>query len=1082
MKTPYLKILFFLTLFSWKAFAGSLNDDKDKPKENQPAQVGAAALSPQMKLQLDAALEKLNAQMGSSGVSYVDNMADLISSPPSPDKDKAQQTFAYLDKDEANRYRETLDYNDLVKLPVGLRKKLSDNSTADIGILSASFEPTFAKLTIFVRLKTTINDPNSVVKERELFFGVKDIKFTREGGLTGDFTAVLLGDYIIPMGNWVIKLKGGLDMNTGEIPLNATYAEMGCGQFKQAYLNAEVIFPNSVIVPFNETTRKAVTDGSRVTAQFQTFITSGLRDVLISINSNQAFAVKGYEKVGFKLNNLVLDLSDQYNSSGMAFPANYTGDKSELWRGVYLKNFSVLLPPEFNSGGTNYVSFGASDVLIDRLGFSGKIFYNNTTQFNDLDASGWKITLSKFELEILTNKFQRGSFGGDLYVPVSDAPFKYAATIDLNGNYGMTVTNTGALDFNFWKANATILPGSSVELAVVNGRFKPKAILSGSLGIKTNLGTDAPTEAAALVNFKGITFTNLVLQTETPKVSFGSLGYQNTGHGLANFPLTISSIQLNTAAPNDEFWLTVGVNLNLMDNGVGVSSSTTVTIKAVESATGRLQFKGFSNGGVEINRILIAGNFSAFRFDGEVCIFDNDPVFGKGFAGKLDLLVKKPEIRVCVVAQFGRKTDAGAEYRYWRGEGLATFPAIPVAPPLAINGAALALYSHMAPSTTAGGNLTANGCTITNCSFSENTSASSGIKYVPNKDIALGIRATVSLTLQNAEKAFKGEAGLEMIFNSSWGLNSVGLFGEATLTVDPAKIAPDLTKLASKLGTLANYATPTTASTQANLSTKAKTQFAGSGVQAGVGLKFGLLLTLGADPSLHGEAEVTISVAAGNTEVLYGRKPGKVAGDLTLHFDKDLWYIHVGNPNSRIGVKADVKVLTVDVNAYLMIGYGVPTILPPPPPKVISLFTNYSPPGPRATNEATAIKEGKGFALGAAVEAELRLNIPRTSIKVGYGYFGVGFDILMSNPPPAPCTLNNGVNGWYVQGQGFFGVQAEVLKFANVSFASVLTAGAPNPTWFEGRIELCIVRKWWGNKKCIIGIKTDFSVGDSTCN
>lgn len=80
---------------------------------------------------------------------------------------------------------------------------------------------------------------------------------------------------------------------------------------------------------------------------------------LISINPQQpvAFAVTGYEKFGFIVDRLSLDLSDVENPPGIpgSYFAQAGNDQPDgevnKWRGVYIAQLKVLLPSEFKERG-----------------------------------------------------------------------------------------------------------------------------------------------------------------------------------------------------------------------------------------------------------------------------------------------------------------------------------------------------------------------------------------------------------------------------------------------------------------------------------------------------------------------------------------------------------------------------------------------------------------------------------------------------------------------------------------------------------------------------------------------------------
>ena len=267
---------------------------------------------------------------------------------------KAQNMFVGLDAQ--NQYRDGLNsFDDLAELPIGIRKKVGNN-TIELAIASGFVDTDHAELTIYLRMTMPVTDPNDPsVTTRQLYFGADQIRMTRMGGLTGDFRAVLLGDFTIPYKSFTIKLKGGNGLSPQGIVNEAlTYAEFTCGNgFKQARLVAEVTFPRTTLVPLdaNNNFEPVANPLARVKGTFDFFSTKGLHDVLIQMNFNTPFAVAKYERFAFVVSNVALDLSTVNNPTNFIVPEGYPVTDN-TWQGVYIQQFSLILPPEFKKKST----------------------------------------------------------------------------------------------------------------------------------------------------------------------------------------------------------------------------------------------------------------------------------------------------------------------------------------------------------------------------------------------------------------------------------------------------------------------------------------------------------------------------------------------------------------------------------------------------------------------------------------------------------------------------------------------------------------------------------------------------------
>ncbi len=519
----------------------------------------------------------------------------------------ARKAFSTLDA-QSQYVEGDLTYDDLVTLPVGIRKKIGEN-TIEMAVAKAVFLSEKAELTVYIRMTIPVADVNTGTTERVLYFGADQVGITRNGGLTGDFRAVLLGDFVLPFRNYSIILRGGGGLAAnGQVAGELTYAEFTCGSgFEEARLVADVVFPREVLIPLDKTQNYEVIPNGRVTGHFDFMSDKGLHNVLISVSASSAFAIKGVDRFAFELQNLSIDLSDSLNPSNFVSAIDFPHTASPSWRGVYIENFTVVLPPEFRKKGSEErIAIYAHNVMVDRLGFSGKIGVgspgNLPLTLEEGDASGWRFAVDRVELDIFGNKLRGGRFAGRIALPVSsedNQALAYEGAIEPGGNYRLAISNLEQVDFSFMRAKAVISPGSRVVLDVINGRFKPKAVLHGSMGIYANLNdTQANTVSENgdnILAFKGITFENLVLQTDAPRLTFGKIGYEQSGK-MALFPVVIESFSLlQTASPEqNRIEVGIGVSVNLMNNnsGKGFSGSTMVTFEAEENPDGRWKFKG----------------------------------------------------------------------------------------------------------------------------------------------------------------------------------------------------------------------------------------------------------------------------------------------------------------------------------------------------------------------------------------------------------------------------------------------------------------------------------------------------------
>jgi hypothetical protein len=351
--------------------------------------------------------------------------AAIITEEALAEKEKAKGVFEELDR--ANRYIDDIVDKDLQVLPIGFKKTVG-NGKVEVAVSRAEFYSQYAELTMYVRM--TI--PGEDGKEKILFLGADKVRFTAAGGISS-FKAVLLGDFplIESEDGYSVILKGAGGIGTGGEILdpNQTYAQVDCGQFKEAQIIAQVLIPRKTIIPLTDGTFLPI-ENARVTCDFKARIVGSLDNLVGSLTFRTPFSAPSADGFAFKVVNASFDISNAENPTSMGFPVGYVGDKTAAWQGVFIQNFTVYLPKQFKKkGSTARTSLSALNVLIDRTGFSG-IVEANTPIFsiNEGSASGWAMSLDRLKVSLVQNKLTEGSFAGSVAVS-PDQPLCESNTI-----------------------------------------------------------------------------------------------------------------------------------------------------------------------------------------------------------------------------------------------------------------------------------------------------------------------------------------------------------------------------------------------------------------------------------------------------------------------------------------------------------------------------------------------------------------------------------------------------------------------------------------------------------------------------
>lgn len=921
---------------------------------------------------------------------------------------------------------DNLSHTKQIVLPVGL-KRIVDNIEITLAVNKVVFLPEYSELSIYAKAVIPQADTSG---KRTLYFGAKGIKLSNEGSIIGDANLALLQDIEIPFnnGNMSLLLKGDYDSDTGNSN-SKTYMSIDCKGFKELGLDAEVRFPTSILKRADSGTQS---NDSVVSGSFKTVI-SGWNDIIADI-SLPPFHIVGLDGFVFNLYNVSFDFSDVRNAESVRFPVGYEQKymipgAAALWRGVYAETLEVTLPDQFKNAAGKPTSFSSQNLLIDDNGISGLFTAENILAFNQGDASGWNFSVQTFSLELEANKLIAAGFAGEIGLPFNGDKNKlnYDAIIRENNEYLMRVEAVDSLDFSMFNAKATILPNSYLTLHVVNHRFKPEALLHGYMGL---VDTDKGKSSASIPR---VEFRSLLLKTESPYVSVEYLGYSGKA-SIGNFPISISELSMKSRG--DQVELSARADVTLAKEMFKGKTKLTFAASLKENKNK----KRWHYDGTQIDMIGVDASIAEIiHLKGEVGWQRNDPVYGDGFSGNLDVGIMKPfKVNVGMKARFGKMDD----FHYWFVDGELILPhGIPIVGPLTLKGFSGAVTHRMIGT----GNRTSSG-----------GETFSTTEYVPDQGSGLGLKAAVLL---NVGSIAHGEACFDINFSNRGGLNFVGFYGFAEFSGKKMKTGGLTDKY--------NAILQRESGQQAELS-KLK-QFEPNKAAEIVSpkpeeLRYGISGSLGIqydfrNHSLHAQTELTINALGG---FIQGVGSGNKAGWGVMHIDPDEWYLHLGSPEDRLGVKLSLgNILSIRTGSYLMSGSRIPA-MPPPPVEVVNiLHQDLS----RLTlgRNMDALGLAKGFAFGS----DFQVKTGDITFLMLYANFmaGLGFDIMLKDYGEAECRGRSGavgLDGWYAQGQAYAYLQGELgvkvnLWFLKMKFpiikggaATLMQAMLPNPAFFKG--------------------------------
>jgi len=949
--------------------------------------------------------------------------------------------LAFSKLDNNKNYTDSLTEDDLDKLPVGIKKTIS-NVEYTVAISDVKWLPSHAELTVFARMRTRED-----VANQQLMFGASGIKLSYEGQIFGDAQLVLMDSVTIPIdgGTSAIVLHGHFNVNTGRIDNAATYVTIDCKGFKELGISGHVEVSEKLVTPY-DLKNKRNTPG-RVQSKFK-LTASSWTDILVDLNFDP-FTVNALSDFVFVPRTCVLDFSTLRNSSSINFPSSYTSKymvpgHPELWRGVYFKELLVALPPFF-SKNKEPVFIEARNAWVDNHGLSGIFKASNVLPIEQGTLAKWQFSITDFLMELQANTIVSAGFGGKLRMPVSEkTDFTYEAMFGLDGNYSFLVRTAEELDFSLFGARAEIDSNSYVRVTRKEGEFVAEAMLHGSMTTNINAGEKKIGE------FKGLLFEGLHLTSNPPYFEVASMGWSGESK-LANFPISITSATMT--AQNGSARLDVGGKVTLGDNAIegktvisiyGKLEETELTNNTEGTTARKIQKWRYDK--TVISEIEIDAKIaSIMTLKGKVNIRKDDSVYGDGFGGELDLKFDKviKGVGIKVRCAFGR-----TEFKYWFVDGIAHLGrGIPAFPPVTITGIGGGISNRMKRDP-------------------KSTGSPFQANYIPDKETGLGFKAIVLFNV--AAGTFNGEASFEVSFNRHGGLNFIGFYGFAKFmgTIPGAgnlqnfvnqKVAKAAelereflkTKGAAELERLKIY-TPNKA---AEATVPPAEKPGQTGFAAAVGIQFDFTKN-----SLHATFDLYVNAIGG---LMRGTASGNRAGWAVLHIEPGEWYIHMGTPTDRIGLKFGIGSLAVETNAYLMLGSKIPGS--PPPPKQVADILGVSMDELDYMRDLNALGEGKGFAFGASVS----VSTGEITFLILYAKFeaGLGFDIMLKDYGDAQCRGRSGtigIDGWYANGQAYVYLQGELGVKVNLKFikgkypiiqggaAALIQAKLPNPAWFRG--------------------------------
>lgn len=949
-----------------------------------------------------------------------------------------QQAQSAIQSVETNgTFVEELTANNLRDFPIGIHKTMG-NTPVTLAVSNVKFQKDYAAIDVFVKVVL----PQQIT----LFFGAEDLQFSYDGYFLGNAKLALLEDIVLPAfsdNSLQLILKGGTNQFLEATDLS--YVTLSCKGVEEFGLAVDLVFSEQFLLPVDA--NGDVIANSKLRTSFKTQVVD-LDDLIVGVDL-PAFAINGLNGYSFACEKMIFDYSQIKHAGEVVFPQDYTtnflnNSEIQLWKGFYAERINVTVPNCFKEKNSDKrLSFSASHLLIDEYGVSGLFTASGPLlSYDKGTASGWNFSVNTFLFQLEANQLTEASFSGEIGIPVSDSTanrLPYQGMFDVYDNYYLSVEVKDDLRFDVLSATATIREESYIKLAVEDNVFRPEALLHGNLNINIP-GNNA--SDSAKVHMNGIEFQSMKLQTVVPYFSAEYFGYKGNS-SILGVPMYLTELGLTSTETQLDF--TCGIGLEL---GGIVSANTNMTIRGNNTYKNDTYYWKYEK--FLLNELNINANMAeTFSLNGKVNMYDNDPVYGNGFSGDVQMRFEKVlhNFNIQARAFFGRKDDND----YWMADAKAEFPVGIPCGPISLYGFSGGASSGMQRLATDGKNLSDS--------------------YVPNPNYGLGFKAGIMANFCNSS-AISAEATFEILFNKHGGLNFIGLYGKASFLSDME--IDGLDNITQKVASIKNKVTLKEDSiTKGNPQLweklcldKAKNpqktceQLISNdeevnGMQASMVLQYDFT-----NNAFHAQLDMAVNVA----HIIYGTGSGYHAGRAVLHIDPSEWYLHVGTPTNPIALAIGIEnLLSVNASAYFMAGHNIPAA-PAPPAQVAKLLqTNAE--SLNYMRDFNALNKGTGVAFGS----QFSIDTGDLYFLIAYARFqaGIGFDLMLKDYGQAQCKGRDGavgINGWYANGQTYAYLSGELgvginLFFIQAKFpiikggvATLLQGMLPNPTWLYGQL------------------------------
>ncbi|MBO4334070.1 MAG: hypothetical protein J5875_13040 [Paludibacteraceae bacterium] len=622
-------------------------------------------------------------------------------------------------------------------------------------------------------------------------------------------------------------------------------------------------------------------------------------------------------------------------------------------------------------------------------------------------------------------------------------PFTDMATVTINPGTGVYISNY------YNKVESVTASTKNQDNGIASsdsvGRLVFRVVLNGSLNIES--GKLSKTKGSGVLGFdckfEGIAFEGLTFKNVGQKVSIDRLALKGKLETkFLGMTLTLNKLGWSNGEP------TIDKKFEKGDAYGGLLMDAKIQI--IPSGSGNIApdfgglFKTFYGhardvadkvdnwhfGGIDVNHIGLDADIGVLKLKGDIDLYKDDDVFGKGFKGNVELTIDPIDITAGVQACFGTTND---KMKYWFTKASCSFPGdgLPVFSGLYLKSLTGGAYYHMKDTV---------GSSDPN-TWKEEYGPDEDppfifadvCRYKPDPDIKLGLIAGVGLNFGGDNLATLN-AELNIRFAGDFALDQITIGGDfSMITPVPkfvTKAAEGLNKVKEKMQALADQALVCSNLPEQFLKLTDPKDGRGNDILGDIAPSNG---------TIHGWAKIDYIPSAKffNLNSAVKAEFGKFLegyASVNMRISPEKWYFRIGSDT----YPAYLKVLggIAEGKTYFMTGVLPSPTLKPLSPNAAKQFENVS----YGTADMSSGKKASGMAF--AVNARVDLNFDDFPLIFAGFYLEGGCDLLLTdcNNPDSPAKWRGqgsiygdigvklGVNFYFfkitvIEGNAFLGLQ-----------------------------------------------------------